>query len=83
MIVDYKYKGMVVRKIKFLFVVVLGFAIVGCGEDPKPEVQELKQAEKALGAGQVKPTMTDEQALDLIKQYEEREAAAGDVTILK
>ena len=71
------------RKIKFLSIVALGFVFAGCSEDPKPEAPELKQAEKVLGAGQVKPTMTDEQALDLIKQYEEREAASGEITILK
>lgn len=72
-----------VRKIKFLFVIVLGFVISGCGEEPKPEVKEFKQAEKILGAGQAKPTMTDEQMHELIKQYEEREASVGDITILK
>lgn len=67
------------RFLKVVLVLSLGFALVGCnGEDvaDKEPVKELKQAEKVVGVGKSKPTMTDEQMHDLIKQYEEREKNA-------
>lgn len=67
------------RLLKLALVLVVGVAVVGCNSEETTVVEpvkELKQAEKVVGAGKSKPTMTDEQMHDLIKQYEEREKDA-------